>query len=122
MQFYSASKIFFSHRGVHPPETMMHFLPCFRFPPLFSKNCKILWKISNILPFLDKISDFHPPKFLMTFFLVIDHKFRIFPISVHFPPDWQKFLFRPYFHKFPPLFSGNSPAFYILSVYFTPLL
>ena len=30
-------------RGVHPPETMMHF-PLFQISPLFSKNFKILWK------------------------------------------------------------------------------
>src|SRR6218665_3454466 len=47
-----------------PSETMMHFPPCFRFPSLFKK----------------KFLDFHPPKFLMTFFLVIDHKFRITPL------------------------------------------
>jgi len=43
-----------------PPETMMHFPPCFRFPPYFRK---ILWlwrKIFTILPFPDKFLDFHP--------------------------------------------------------------
>src|SRR6218665_1206430 len=76
-----------------PPETMMHFPPLFQISPLFSKIFKILWEISKILPFPEKISDFHPPKFLMTFFLVIDHIC---------PSDWRKLLFPPYFHKFPP--------------------
>src|SRR6218665_980824 len=47
-----------------PPEAMMHFPPCFRFPPLFSKIFLTFWKIS---PFPDKISHFHPPKFLTPF-------------------------------------------------------
>jgi len=49
-----------------------------------------------MLAFPEKISDFHPPKFLMTFFLVIDHKFwisPILPVLVHFPPVSQKLLF-----------------------------
>src|SRR6218665_3522627 len=55
---------------------MMHF-PLFRISPLFSKNSQTLWKIFKLLPFSEKFLDFHPPKFLMTFFLVIDHKFRL---------------------------------------------
>src|SRR6218665_2192893 len=54
-------------RGVHPSETMMHF-PLFQISPLFSKNFRTLRKIFTILPFPNKFLDFHPPKFLMTFF------------------------------------------------------
>src|SRR6218665_2289712 len=37
------------HSGASiPPETMMHFPPCFRFPPLFSKNFRTLKKILKI--------------------------------------------------------------------------
>src|SRR6218665_1172080 len=69
-----------------PPEVMMHF-PLFHISPLFSKNFKTLWKISKMLPFPEKNFDFHPPKFLMTFFLIIDHKFQIStPLLLHFPP------------------------------------
>ena len=42
------------------------------FPPIFEK---FNWKIFNILPFPEKFIDFHPRKFLITFFLVVDHKF-----------------------------------------------
>src|SRR6218665_1521365 len=68
---------------------MMHFSPCFRFPPLFSTNFQTLWKIFKILPFPERFFDFHSPKFLMTFFSLL--------VS-------RKLLFPPYFHKFPPCF------------------
>ena len=89
-------------RGVHPPQTMMHFLPVSDSP--ISENFRTFWKILTILPFPEKFLDFRPPKFLMTFFLVIDHKFQIPPIfvvSVHFPPVSRKLFFPPYFYKFP---------------------
>src|SRR6218665_1933777 len=53
-------------------------------------------------------------------FLVNDHKFRISPLSVHFPLVSRKLLFPHCFEKIPPLFSKNSSAFYILYVYFVP--
>src|SRR6218665_2966066 len=61
-----------------PPETMMHFPPCFRFPPYFLKF---------FLQF-----DLFP-----TFFLVINRKFRISP------PVSRKLFFPPTFTN-PPLF------------------
>src|SRR6218665_1581168 len=72
----------------------MMLFPSVSDSPLFSKNFWTLRKIFTILPFSDKFLDFHPPKFLMTFFLVIDHKFRI-------PPYF------PCFNTFPPLFREN---------------
>src|SRR6218665_17639 len=55
--------------GVHPSDTMMHS-PLFQIFPYFlgPTNVQILSKIFKILPFPDKFLDFHPPKFLMTFF------------------------------------------------------
>src|SRR6218665_2073912 len=50
-----------------PPETMMHF-PLFQIVPLFWRNFQTLGKIFTILIFSEKFLDFHPPKFLMTFF------------------------------------------------------
>ena len=50
-----------------PPEAMMHFPSVSDFL-LFQKNFQTLWKIFQILPFPEKFFDFHPPKFLMTFF------------------------------------------------------
>ena len=47
-------------RGVHPPETMMHFPPVSDFP-LFSKKFQTRWKIFKMLPFPEKFLDFHPP-------------------------------------------------------------
>src|SRR6218665_2538967 len=47
----------------------------------------------------------------MTFFLLIDHKFRISPpifaVSVHFPPVSRNLFFAPYFYKFPPPVLGK---------------
>src|SRR6218665_117891 len=76
---------------------MMHF-PLFQISPLFSKNFRTQRKIFKLLPFLEKFLDFHPPKFLMTFFLVIDHKFRISPYFCcfsTFPPCFAKIILSP---------------------------
>ena len=54
-------------RGVHPSEVMMHFPPVSDVP-LFPKNFRTSWKIFANLPFPKKFVDFHPPKFLTTFF------------------------------------------------------
>ena len=101
-----------------PPETMMHFPPCFRFPPYSEKFSDFL-QIFTILPFPEKFLDFHPPKFLMTFFLVIDHKFRIstyFPcFNNTFPPCFAKIILSPYFYKFSPYFR----QIHLLFTYFT---
>src|SRR6218665_1827590 len=83
-------------RGVHPPEAMMHFPPCFRFP-LFSKKFQTLWKIFKILPFPDKFLDFHPPKFLMTFF---SHRpkmsnFPLFSLFQYISPLFRKSYYFP---------------------------
>ena len=121
---YMLSTIFVQGRP-SPLRPWCIFPPCFRFPPLFSKNLKILWKIWKILPFPEKISDFHPPKFLMTFF---SHRPQILnfppilPLLVHFPPWLAKIIISPLLSQISPLFSENSPAFYILSVYFPPTL
>src|SRR6218665_2025720 len=127
---------------------MMHF-PSVSDSPLFPKHFLTPWKMSQILPFPETFLDFHPPKFLMTFFLVINHKFRISPLfslfqyisllfplhssfPSHFPPYFRCFsTFPPCFTKiilsplllqiFPPLFKANSPTFYILYAYFFTL-
>jgi len=71
---------------------MMHF-PLFQIPLYFRKIFR-LWKIFKILPFPEKF----PPKFLMTIFLVIDHKFRISPFFScfsTFPPCFAKIIISP---------------------------
>ena len=112
-------------RGVHPHWGNDAF-PTVSDSPYFRKYFQTLWKIFSILPFPDKFFDFHPQKFLMTFF---SHRPQIlifppiFPVSVHFPPVSRKFLFPPYFYKFPPLFSKNSRVFtHLICVFRFPLL
>src|SRR6218665_3852964 len=46
---------------------MMHFPPVSDFL-LFLTNFQTLWKIFKMLPFPEKLFDFHPQTFLMTFF------------------------------------------------------
>src|SRR6218665_863227 len=67
---------------------MMHFPPV-SDSPLFSKNFQTLWKILKILPFPEKFLDFHPPKFLMTFFEFPP----FFPCFSTFPPVSRSLLF-----------------------------
>src|SRR6218665_73145 len=86
---------------VSPTLTMMHLCitQCTYWTPLVRRK-----KFRFFKPFAEKFLDFHPQKFLMTFFLVIAHKFRIFPpiftVSIHFPPVSRKLFFPPYFDKF----------------------
>src|SRR6218665_1384064 len=54
-------------KGVHPPEAMMHFPPLFQISPYFRKISDSAENFPNVT-FPKKISDFHPPKFLRTFF------------------------------------------------------
>ena len=96
----------FSQTGASiPPETMMHFPPV-SDSPLFSKKFRTLRKIFKTLPFFlvdAQISNFP----LFSLFQYISPLFR------------ENYYFPPYFDKCPPpLFYTNSPAFYILYVYF----
>src|SRR6218665_1618663 len=64
-------------------------------------------KIFQILPFPTTFFDFHPPKFLMTFFsyrLKILNFSPIFAVSVHFPLSFTKITFSPTLKYFPPDF------------------
>ena len=84
----------------------MHF-PLFHISlPISENNFQTPWKILQILPFPKQILDFHPPKFLMTFFsrpnqLQIP---PILPVSVHFPPFRENYYF-PLLLEMSPLFS-----------------
>ena len=100
-----------------PSEAMMHFPSVSDFPPIFKKfsDCqKRYFFPKNFLIFIRQniwrpflvISNFPPP---------------VFPVSVHFspfPPVSRKIIISPNSKKFPPPFKKNSPAFYILYVYF----
>ena len=81
----------FFNRDVIPPEAMMH-IPFFQISHLFSKNFQTVENF-QILPFPEKFSYFHPPKFLMTFFsyqLQIWNFPPISAVSVHLPPILEK--------------------------------
>src|SRR6218665_310534 len=95
-------------RGVHPPETMMHFPPCFRFPPV-SEKFSDFQKFFTIVPFPEKFLDFHPPKFLMTFFYssTTNSEFPLFSYFCcfsTFPPCFAKIILSPLFLQSFPLF------------------
>src|SRR6218665_1080410 len=81
-----------------PSEAMMHF-PLFHNVHLFSTNFRFR--------LFHKKFDFHPPKFLMTF-LVITHKFEIFPLYFSFltplPPLSEKCFIPPILPNSPPDF------------------
>src|SRR6218665_2339479 len=65
-------------KDVHPPESMMHSHPV-SYLPRFLNIFHTPLKIFPISPFPNKIFDFHLPKLLMTFFLVIHSKFSLIP-------------------------------------------
>src|SRR6218665_2465050 len=66
-----------------PSEAMMHFLPRFRFPPIFDKFSDSVENFQNVT-FPAKISDD---------LFAIDHKFRISPYFPCFPPVSRKLLY-----------------------------
>ena len=96
----------------------MHFPPVSDFP-LFLTNFQTLWKILKMLPFPEKFFDFHPPKFLMTFF---SHR----PQILNFPPVFpvsRKLLFPPTFTNFPPVFEKFTCFLHAFCVFrFPPTL
>src|SRR6218665_958656 len=89
---------------------MMHS-PSFR-SPLFSKKFKTLWKIFPILSFPEKFLDFHPPKFLITFF---SRRLKILKSLFHYILHHYYF---PLLLKIFPCFREIYVFSYILYVYF----
>ena len=82
-----------------PPEAMMHFSPCFRFPPLFSINFQTQSSTTNV--------EF-PPNF---------------PGFSTFPSVSRKLLFPPTFKNFPSCFQKIHLLFtYFMCISFSPLL
>src|SRR6218665_1186771 len=109
-------------QGRPSPQTMMHF-PLFQLSPLLGNTFRTPMKIFHIYSFPDKFLDFHPPKFLMTFFShrpQISNFLPIFPVSVHFPPLSRKLLFPPYFDKFPPVLDKFTCFLHTLRVFRFP--
>ena len=100
-----------------PPETLMHFPPVSDFLPIFE----------TFSDSEEKFLDFHLPKFLMTFFLVIDHKFRMspyFPCFSTFPPLFREnYYFLPTLTNFPPVLDKFTRFLHTLRVFrFPPTL
>ena len=58
----------FNSRGVHPPETMMHFPPCLRFPPYVRTIFRLCGKCSQFYLFPKNFSIFIRQNFWWTFF------------------------------------------------------
>jgi len=83
------------NRGVHPPEVMMHFPTVSDFLSISENFSDSMENFSNLTLFRKKCFGFHPPKYLMTIFLVIDSTFRISPPlfaqTVHFPLFWKNY-------------------------------
>jgi len=64
----------------HSPLRQWCISPCFCFP-LFPKKFQTPWKIFPILPLPKQFFNFHPPKFLMTFFSWSATKNSEFPFN-----------------------------------------
>src|SRR6218665_85625 len=96
-------------RGVHPPETMMHFPPCFRFPPISEKFSDFLKNFYN-LTFSRKISSLSYAKISDALFFSHRPQISNFPaiffaVSVHISPLFREnYSFPHTFTNFPPLF------------------
>src|SRR6218665_1589852 len=90
---------------------MMHVATVSDFP-LFPKKFSDSAENFPNFTFSKTFSDFHPPKFLTTFFQSLITHFEIPPISLF------QFIF-PYFGKclFPPTFAKFSPDFVKLSCF-----
>src|SRR6218665_406795 len=104
---------------------MMHFPSLFQISPYFRTIFGLSEIFLRFYLFQKNFLTFsRQPKFLMTFFLVIDHKFRISPLFSLFqyiPPCFAKIFLSPYFSKFPPCFR----QIHLLFTYFmciSPLL
>src|SRR6218665_2652579 len=98
---------------------MMHFPPVSDYT-LFSNIFLSLSKIFNLLPFPEEFLDFHPSKFLMTFF---SHRPQIlnflpyFPCFSTFPTCFAKIIISPYFGKFPPVLDKFTCILHALRVF-----
>src|SRR6218665_3602917 len=106
-----------------PSEGMMHFPPCFRFPPIFEKNLNFVENVRNV-NFSRKISRFSSAKISDDPFLSSTTNFEFppyFPGFSTFPPCFAKIIISPYFDKFPPCFRKIQLLFtYFMCISFPP--
>ena len=75
------------------------FPSCLRFPPNSEKNSDSLENFNNFT-FSTKFFDFHPSKFLMTFFVIPP----LFSMCQYISPISEKYYFPHTLANFPPLF------------------
>ena len=84
-------------RGIHPPLRPWCISPLFQISPYFQNFFRLSGNFQ-------KISHFHPPKFLTTFFFSHPPQISDSPLFCLFynifPPDSRKFLFSLCFSKF----------------------
>src|SRR6218665_719947 len=100
-----------------PPETMMHFPLCFRFPPYFRKIFGLSENFYNFT-FSRKISSLSSAKISDDFFF--SHRPQmsnspLFSLFQYISPLFRENYFPPYFDKFPPCFT----QIHLLFTYFT---
>src|SRR6218665_1650364 len=103
-------------------EAMLQF-PLVSYPPYFQKHFLTPWKIFPISPFPTKFSDFHPSKYVMTFFshlpqILNSPYFRCFDTF----PYYGTFFFSPTFTKYPPHFVNFTCFLHTYCVFRFPLL
>ena len=82
-------------RGVHPPEAIIHFPPCFRFPPIFDKFSDSEENFQNFT-FSRKFFRFSSAKISDDLFQLSTTNFEfppIFPVSVHFTLFRENYYF-----------------------------
>ena len=114
-------------RGVHPPWDHDAFPPS--DSPLFFEQFS--YSVEHLLnvTFSRKIFDFHPPKFLMTFFSFFSHRPQISNFSLFslfryiLPPCFAKICISPYLKNFPSVFEKFACVLHTLCVFpFPPSL
>src|SRR6218665_1911025 len=115
---------FLSDSGVHPPEAMMHFPLCFRFPPTLEQFSFSVENFQNFT-FSRKISRLSSVKISDDFF---SHRpqisnFLLFSLFQCISLCFAKIIISPYFEKFPPCFRKIHLLFtYLMCISFPPTL
>ena len=112
------------NQGRPSPLRQWCIFPLFQISPLFPKKIVKSTETFSNFTFSQKFFDFHPPKFLMSYFFVIDYKQilnfpPIFAVSVHFLLFRENYYF-PYFSKFPPEFVKFMFFTYFMCFSFPP--
>ena len=106
-------------RGVHPLCDHDTFSPLYQISPYFRKIFWLCGKLSTFYLFPKNFLDFHPPKFLITFFY-----FPLFSLFRSISPLFRENYYSlPYLDKFPLCFRKIHLLFtYIFCISFPPTL